>query len=239
MTANAQQETTSFGGFPAEGLHFMQELAVNNERAWFDAHKQTYLDAVQAPAVALVQALGTRLQERFPSVHYDMRTNGSGSLMRIHRDVRFSADKSPYKTNIAMMFPTGTGKKTASPGFGLQLTLTGVDVMAGIFDFDKDALVRYRSAVDDDRTGEALVAAAATVEEAGPYSIQGQHYRRVPSGYAADHPRADWLKYKGLWATGPEIDLRVAQTPQLVDVAMGHFKRMAPIFTWLISSVYL
>jgi uncharacterized protein (TIGR02453 family) len=226
-----------FKGFPGEGIQFLRDLGQNNIKTWFEAHKQTYLDVVQAPALALVVALGERLQARFPDVHYDTRTNGSGSLMRIYRDTRFSADKSPYKTNIAMVFASGTGKKMEAPGFGLQITPENVGLVAGMFGFPKPLLETYRQAVLDDKRGQALDEAAEAVRRAGNYTIEGEEYKRVPSGYDADHPRANWLKFTGLYAFAPEISLEVAQTPALVDAAMTHFVNMAPIQRWLAQAL--
>jgi uncharacterized protein (TIGR02453 family) len=224
---------TGFAGFPAEGIQFLRDLEANNERAWFEAHKATYLRAVQAPAVALVAALGAELQAQFPTISYDTRTNGGGSLMRIYRDTRFSADKSPYKTNVAMMFaPRGAGKM-AAPGFGLQLTPTQVELVAGLFAFDPEALLRYREAVLDETKGAALEEAVAQVRAAGPYTLGGEGYKRVPNGLPADHPRAAWLKHKGLHVFAPPISLEDAQKPALVELALGHFRAMAPLQQWL------
>lgn len=226
----------AFDGFPAEAPQFLRDLAANNERAWFEAHKSTYLAAVQKPAVALVTALGERLHARFPAIGYDTRVNGAGSLMRIHRDVRFSADKSPYKTEVAMMF-TAPGKRMEQPGFGLRLTADQVDLIAGIFAFPKPALEAYRQAVLSETSGPALEAAAAVVRQAGDYPIDGATYKRVPAGYDAAHPRAEWLKFTGLHVFAPQISLAVAQTPALVEVAMGHFLNMAPLYEWIVAHV--
>jgi uncharacterized protein (TIGR02453 family) len=223
----------TFAGFPPAGTHFLRELTQNNNKAWFEANKAHYLQDVQAPALALVTALGERLQAQFPEIRFDTRTNGSGSLMRIHRDVRFSADKSPYKTNVAMIFNAGTSKKMEGPGFGLQITPEQVEMMTGIFTFSKDMLARYREYVQIDKRGAALDAAAERVRAAGAYTIDGATYKRVPTGLPADHPRAAWLKHTGLHAYAPPIALDVAATPALVDAVMTHFVAMSPIYVWL------
>lgn len=225
--------STTFDGFPLAGFVFLRDLAANNNKPWFEANRQTYLNAVQQPALALVATLGAQLQERFPSVQYDLRTNGSGSLMRIHRDTRFSADKSPYKTNVAMMFFTGQGGKMANPGFGLQFTPEHVELIAGVFAFTPPALEAYRAAVLDETLGPQLEAAATAVRAAGEYSIAGVGYKRVPRGLPAEHPRAAWLLYKGLHVFAPPISAQVAQTPALVDAALADFIAMAPIEQWL------
>ena len=224
-----------FTGFPLEGIQFLHDLAQNNNKIWFEAHKQTYLDALQNPAIALVETLGERLKQHFPEIGYDTRSNGSGTLMRMYRDTRFSADKSPYKTNVAMMFTPGTGKKMEVPGFGLQVTPEQVDVVAGIFAFPKSMLTFYRESVLDDKQGKALEEAIQAVHQAGNYTIGGETYKRIPSGYDASHPRAEWLKFTGLSVSPAAIGLDLAQTPALVDALMTHFVNMAPIQQWLTS----
>lgn len=218
---------TTFDGFPPEGIQFLRDLGYNNNKAWFEAHKKTYIDSVQNPALAQFATLGERLQQHFPDIRYDTRINGSGSLMRIYRDTRFSADKSPYKTNVAMIFTPGTGKKMEMPGFGLQITPQSVGQMTGMFGFSKPTLEVYRRAVLDDTLGKALEDAAAKVRRAGNYTISGAEYKRVPSGYDANHPRAGWLKHTGLYAFAPEIGLDVA-----------HFMNLSPIQQWLMKALY-
>lgn len=221
-----------FTGFPTEATQFLRDLEQNNAKEWFEAHKQIYLDAVQTPAVALVVALGERLQAAFPDITYDPRTNG-GSLMRIYRDTRFSGDKTPYKTNVAMIFSPAGYKRMAAPGFGLQMTPNHVELVAGSFGFDKPQLEAYREAVLSDEKGSALVQAVEQVQQAGLYTIGGKEYKRVPQGFDANHLRAEWLQYKGLHVYSPMLPLDLAYSAQLVDVVMDHFEKMAPVQQWL------
>lgn len=223
----------AFAGFPAEGLHFLRDLRDNNTKEWFNAHKSVYQNAVQAPAVALVVALGERLRQYFPHITYDTRTNGAGSLMRIYRDTRFSADKTPYKTNVAMMFTPDVGKRMEQPGFGLQLSADRIELVAGIFQFSKPQLEAYRAAVLDEKRGTALVSGVEEVTTAIGYTIGGETYRRVPASYDARHPRAAWLKFSGLHVFAPPLPVEVAQTSALVDQAAAHFVHMAAIVQWL------
>lgn len=94
----------TFSGFPREGISFLADLAGNNNREWFQANKKLFHEQLQKPAQQFVISLGLRLQEISPGIRFDPSTNGSGSLMRIYRDTRFSKDKTPYKTNISMAF---------------------------------------------------------------------------------------------------------------------------------------
>jgi uncharacterized protein (TIGR02453 family) len=228
--------TTTFTGFPQEGIDFLRDLAQNNNREWFEANRKRYESFVRGPALAMVEALGQRVAAEFPPLSYSTKGNG-GSLMRINRDVRFSADKSPYKTNIAMMFVEAGNKKMGSPGMGIQITPEYGELIAGLFGFDPARLEAYREAVLDDTAGPALEEAAAQVAAAGAYPIAGKEMKRVPRGYDEDHPRAEWLKYKGLHVFAPSISPDVVTTPQVVDVAMGHFRNMAPVWRWLMNFV--
>lgn len=226
-----------FDGFPEAGLQFLDDLAQNNNKAWYEPRKADYKRLLQAPALAFVQALGERLKEGISQgIIYDMRTNGAGSLMRLNRDTRFSKDKSPYKDNISIMFWEGAGKKMEHAGFGMRIHVTeGTGLMAGQFGFGKPMLQAYREAVVDDELGEALVEAIETVKNSGDYTIHGEHYKTVPRGYDKAHPRVELLKYAGLHASVGGIPRKVVTSPEFVDVCYQHCLNMAPIQRWLIK----
>lgn len=124
-----------------------------------------------------------------------------------------------------------------APGFGLQITPQHVELMTGSFSFTPAQLEAYRAAVLDDATGNTFLEAVAHVESAGAYTINGKELKQVPRGYDAAHPRAEWLKYKGLYVFAPTIPLAVAHSAELLDALMAHFNAMAPIYHWLIGAV--
>lgn len=226
-----------FEGFPEDGLNFLAELKENNNKEWFEANKKRYKEQLQQPALSFIDAIGQKLQAISDGIRYDIRTNGGGSLMRINRDVRFSKDKSPYKTNLAMVFWEGAGKKMEHSGFGMQITAEIIDsgLMAGQFGFSKEMLEAYRQAVVDDELGTQMIEAVEAVQSAGDYNLNGQHYKRVPRGMDADHPRADWLFYNGLWFSYPSLTREEILSPDLVDICFQHFKNMSPIQQWLVK----
>lgn len=156
MSENGQ----SFGGFPMRGLQLLAELAANNNRAWFEAHKAELQTQLLSPAQSFVLALGTRLRAIDANLHIDPRTDGGGVLMRIYRDTRFSSDPSPYKTNISGLFWAGSGKMTERPAFGFQLSPDGLDLMASIFVFPPALLAAYRQVVADERHGKVFATVA-------------------------------------------------------------------------------
>lgn len=226
----------SFSGFPRAGIQFLADLAANNNREWFQANKEIYQEQLLVPAQQFVLDLGRRLQEISSGISYDTRTNGSGSLMRIYRDTRFSEDKTPYKTNISMSFWEGTGKKMANPGFFLRFGPSGGGIYVGQHAFDKAKLAVYRDAVVDERLGSELVQAVASVARLSGCEVGGEHYKRVPGGYDSAHPRADYLKYNGLWVVNSTAVQEAAlYQPELVDICFEQCRQMAPIQRWLVK----
>ena len=225
---------TEFAGFPQATQQFLRDLRDNNEREWYNDNKKTYERDVKAPAIAWVQAMGTRLQDLDDKLVVDVRTNGSGALMRMARDTRFSKDKTPYKTNIAMLWWRGAGKKMQHPAFGMQITPDDAGLMTGMHGFPKPMLEAYRQAVVDDELGESLLEATQQVESNG-YEVMGSHYKTTPRGFDKDHPRADWLKYNALYTHATDLTWDTIMSEDLVDICFDHFQKMAPIHHWLVQ----
>jgi uncharacterized protein (TIGR02453 family) len=223
----------AFAGFPAEGLLLLRELAANNNRDWFTGHRVAYEELLLAPTQAFVVELGARLRAIDPSFQADPRTDGAGVLMRLNRDTRFSPDKSPYKTSLSGLFWDGRGKKTERPAFGFRLTADGLDLMTGLFAFPPHLLDAYRAAVADERRGPALEAVLSSLRQAGGCEIGGEQSKRVPAGYPPDHPRADLLRYRGLYATPPRLPVERVTSAELVETAFERFQAMAPLYRWL------
>lgn len=131
-----------FPGFPKQCQRFFAELAAHNNRDWFNTHKQDYLDYVQAPAVEFVIALGERLKALSKGgLTYDTRANGAGSMMRIYRDIRFSKDKSPYKTNLGIVFGQAGKKKMEGAGFYFHLDADEAAIYVGHYQLDRKSVV--------------------------------------------------------------------------------------------------
>lgn len=212
----------------------MSELADNNNRPWFDENKSRFERDLLEPALGFVAAVGEGLQSIEPGIQVDLRTNGSGSLMRIHRDTRFSADKTPYKTVISGMWWQGSGRKTESPAFGFQLENRGMALMAGMFVFNKSQLAIFRDAVMDPVAGAELRRIVDDLKVHPDYALAGVSFKRFPSGFDPQHPNVDLLLYGGLYVH-PRRSLSAEQVtrPGLVDLCLAHFRRMAPVQHWL------
>jgi len=221
-----------FNGFSPETISFFLQLRQNNNKPWFDAHRQQYDKAVMGPSQAFVEALGRNLETIAPGVHADPRVNQS--IFRINRDMRFSKDKSPYKPYFALLFWEGQGAKLECSSFYFHVEPPNLLLGAGIYIFPDQILRAYRQAVIDPGQGPALSRAVQAVQEAG-YSIDGKRYKRVPRDYPADHERSELLLYNGLTTGYDSVIPEVFYTPELVDYCFEIFRAMLPVHRWLVQ----
>jgi len=220
-----------FNGFPRGGLEFLAELARNNKIDWFKANKARYEELLLEPSREFVKEMGRRLARIAPRINADPRVNQS--LFRINRDTRFSKDKTPYKTHAGVWFWEGAGKRMESSGFYLQLEPGQVLLAAGLHELDPVRLSLYRKAVAEEKRGRALERAIGEVLARGPYALGGSHYKRLPRGLPAAHPRAALLRHNGLYAFFQAPPPPELFTPEALDWASGIFHDLLPIHAWL------
>ncbi len=221
----------AFGGFSEATVQFWRDLATHNDKAWFEANRELYDRAVLDRSRAFVGAMGERLERLAPQINADPRVNKS--LFRINRDVRFSKDKSPYKTHMGIWMWEGAGKRMECSGFYFHLDGHEVMVAAGIYQLPKPLLEAYRDSCVDPKHGKSLVAAVSKVRRAGaPYEVGLSHYKRVPRGYDKTHSNAELLKHSGLIATYKAAVPPEFYGPELVDWCLERYEVMAPIHRW-------
>jgi uncharacterized protein (TIGR02453 family) len=170
--------TSAFRGWREECQRFFIGLELDNSKRYFELNRQIYQDAVKGPMVALMDSLAEEY--------------GPVKIFRPNRDLRFSSDKSPYKTNIAGY------AGTAGRGGYLSLDARGLSVAAGRYELTPQQLNKYRKRVGAESTGPALAAIVDRLEKAG-YGIAGETLKRVPAGWPQDHPRARLLRHKVLY----------------------------------------
>ena len=172
----------SFEGFPDEGLVFYEGLEADNSKTYWTQHKAAYEQHVRAPLQAMLEELAPEF--------------GTAKVFRPYRDVRFSQDKTPYKTaQGAVITPDGRGVGS----WYVQVSADGLLVSGGCWRLESDQIDRFRRAVADDVQGPRLQAEVDRLAGLG-FDIHGERLTRVPSGYAADAPRADLLRHKSLHA---------------------------------------
>ncbi len=221
-------------GFGPDTIEFLRDLSANNDRDWFRANRGRYEQHWLAPALAFVTAAGPAVREFAPDVHVEPRIDGS--LFRIHRDVRFSADTSPYKGHLHLWFWHGD-RPTAVTGFHLRITPTTVEVAAGARSFDRDHLRRFRNAVVEPAAGAALLRARTAVAKAG-HGIGGEELRSAPRGWSSDDPRrVQLLRHRGLFVTSRSAHPATMGTARFATWCTRRWRQMAPIHRWLVDHV--
>ncbi|MHA1542387.1 MAG: DUF2461 domain-containing protein [Candidatus Hodarchaeales archaeon] len=225
-----------FLGFPTETIDFLMNLKLNNNREWFNEHKNEYQKYIIEPAKSFVVTLGERLQTAISKeIRYELNLNGSGSIMRIYRDVRFKKDKTPYNTRLRTVFWEGTGKKMAHPGYFIGFDATGGGIYGGLHRFSKSNLENYRNYVISDH-GDEISDVIQSLRKKN-YRVGGEHYKRVPRGYDNFHPRVDLLKFSGLFAVSPSIEVSKFTEPKIIDVCLDHCLNMASLHHLLVKII--
>ena len=204
----------AFRGWPAEAIEFYEGLEADNTRAYWQDHKKEYEELVRRPMTELLGELSGEF--------------GEGAIFRPYRDVRFSRDKSPYKTAI--------GATMARGGY-VQFSARGLAAGSGYYVMMPDQLDRYRRAVDDDKTGADLEGLVTVLRKAGIDVTARESLKTAPKGYAKDHPRIELLRHKGLiaWKEWPVAAwMGTAKARQRV-VDFLHAAR--PLHDWLDTNV--
>ncbi|HEX7544033.1 MAG TPA: DUF2461 domain-containing protein [Candidatus Limnocylindrales bacterium] len=209
-----------FTGFSRDAIQFLADLTVHNERSWFQPRKAEYEHLLKEPLEALCLTLATRFEAAGLPLRADSR-----SPFRIYRDVRFSADKSPYKTHVSASFPwTGEGG-----GVGAYFHFQPGEVFAGggMWHPEPAQLAAWRHAIDVDLgTVRAVLDAPEFVATFG--EISGDRLKRVPTGFAADHPGAELLKLKDV-TFGRRLSDDEALSPDLPDTLAATFVAAVPL----------
>ncbi len=223
---------SSFTGFPVEAVRFLADLARNNNKAWFNAHKQIYEASIVAPALEFAQAMGAAVHSFAPSVAAEPRIGGS--LFRIHRDARFSADKSPYKTHVGIRLrdrDTATSSRCTGPLFYVEFDASVLRLGVGVKEFDPATLDAYRQSVVRSAGARVFESAMERAERDG-HEILGDTLARVPHTYA-DHRDNTLLKRKGYFIRQETRLPKELHRPEFVTYCTSWFKPYGPFFDGL------
>jgi uncharacterized protein (TIGR02453 family) len=226
---------TEFTGFRPGALTFFRQLRRNNTRAWFEEHRAAYEGVVRGPLRALVEEMDIRFARFAPEIVGDPRR----SVFRIHRDVRFSADKSPYKTHGSCWFyhrdagrQVGQEANAGSAGFYVQIAPGDSFLGAGIWMPPRGSLNRIREALAEDPGSFGRVAQSAAVRRRFGGLDEEAMLKRMPRGFAEAHPAARWLRYQSFTLGRALTDAEVL-SPRLAASLERDFTRLTPVVRWL------
>jgi uncharacterized protein (TIGR02453 family) len=204
----------TFTGIPTAALDFYEDLEADNSKAFWTAHKHVYDEQVKAP----LEALAAALEPEF----------GTPKYFRPYRDVRFSKDKTPYKTHQGIWF----GESSRY----LHVSAAGLFVAAGYWETSSEQVARLRRAVAEDVSGAALERAIAAVRKAR-FDLGGEKLTRVPNGFDKDHPRGELLRYKTLTAHREIGCPAWLSTRRATTDITKQLRATAPLVEWLDTHV--
>ncbi|MBI3523163.1 MAG: DUF2461 domain-containing protein [Betaproteobacteria bacterium] len=219
--------------FTKATFSFLDALAANNDRTWFEANKPRYETLVREPALEFITAMIPLLEKFAPSFRAEPRKMG-GSLMRVFRDTRFSRDKTPYKTNIGIQFRHALGKDVHAPGFYLHVASDECFLGAGCWHPEADALGRIRDLIA--AKPERWFSVRDERKFAAHWTLAGDSLTRPPRGYAADHPAIEDLKRKDFIGLAPLSPAEITG-PGLVKLAGARFALAAPMIKFLCEAL--
>ena len=224
-----------FSRFSTGAFTFLKGLAVHNDREWFEARRDTYEETLRAPMKALIEEMDARLATFAPEITGTVK----GSMFRIHRDVRFSRNKAPYKTNAACWFfhrdSRGTvGQDAVHGGAGMYFHLEPRACLAGggIWMPPAPALKRVRAALAvGHEEFQSIVHAKPFKQRFGAMETEAM-LKRMPRGFAMDHPAGEWLRYQSFTA-GCALTQAEVTSATLPDRLEESFRAMFPLVRWL------
>lgn len=224
-----------FGGFRPAAFEFLRDLSRNNEKVWFEANRDVYEREVREPMRQLVETLDAKLGSIAPEIVGDPRR----SMFRIHRDVRFSRNKSPYKTNAgAWLYHHDAGRKVGTAGEGggagfyFHIDPTTCFTAGGMWMPARPALQRIREAIAAQPGALARLTSAPAFRRRFDGLREEAKLQRVPRDFPPDHPAAEWLKLQSFTAVA-SIERRVVTSPRLVDRLCRDFEPLVPLVRWL------
>ena len=224
----------AFEGLPRDYFAFFKELKANNNREWFNDNKPRFRDSVQEPLAAFVEAMGPRLKKVSKHFVADPRLNG-GSVFRIYKDVRFSKDKTPYKTHGGVQFRHALGEDAHAPGFYVHLAADEVFYGGGIWHPPAPQLLMIREAIRDKaKPWKSATTSAVFLKRFK--NVRGEGLKRPPRGFDADDPMIDDIKRKSFFAMA---DGKPAQTkkPSFVDDVEAAMRDSKPMMKFLCGAV--
>ena len=213
--------------FTDESLRFLRALKRNNRRDWFEAHRDDYEAHIREPMTAIISRLAEDLREFGP----EFVANPKTSMYRIYRDVRFSANKAPYKTHVAANFPARGLPKHEGAGLYFHVAANEVWVGGGLYAPPAPQLHAVREHVAGHaRRLRTLVESPTFRREVG--ALEGERLTRVPRGFSKDHPAAEYLKFRQFLA-GRDFEPAFATSPKFYGGLLDVFRNLVPLLRFL------
>ena len=221
--------------FSQKTFKFLTALTLNNSRDWFERHKDEYEGLVRGPALELIRDFAPVLKRFSPHLLAVDKKVG-GSLLRVHRDTRFGADKTPYKTNIGIQFRHDVGKDIHAPGLYFHVSPDECFLGSGVWHPDPETLARIRKRIIE--KPKAWTKASAETKFRAVFDLAGDSLSRPPRGIDPDHPAIEDLKRKDHIAAAT-LSVRDVTSPSLLKTLHDRFSLTKPYFRFLCQALDL
>ena len=226
------EQGTTFSGFSPQLIEFLEGLSANNNKAWFEHHRDDYEVLFKEPAREFVTAISGHLGKLAPDLKAEPKIGRS--IHRINRDTRFSKDKTPYRPHLHFVFWRGA-KPNASPAFHFVIGPRHVGVGAGMWALTPAQLGAYRDAVADQKKAAALAAAIKKATKTSGIALDPPALKRLPAGYEADHPHNDLLRHKGIVVRGDGPISKTLFGAGAIDLALESLRPLVAVHDWLVA----
>ncbi len=218
--------------FPYNTQNFLKQLAKNNSKEWFEKNREAFNNDFLQPAVQFVVDIGEKLQTIVPEIMAVPKVDKS--IFRLHRDIRFSKDKSPFKTNLGIFLWEGKEKKQ-SPGFYFHIEPKLFFLGSGTYMLENEKLKIFRNAVYNPEMGKELNDAVKKVLKNKKYQLGGKYFKRVPKGYDPEYPYAEYLLHNGFYVYYESADFSELKNP--LEFSFKIFKDFLPVHKWIVKSL--
>ena len=221
--------------FPQSTIKFLTALSKNNNKEWFEKNRMRYDFELLQPAMQFVIDLGEKLLDLSPNINAIPKIDKS--IFRLYRDVRFSKNKTPFKTNLGLYFWEGRGKKMECSGFYFHIEPKLFFLGAGIYMFTKDLLKKYREIVSDPSRGKQLNDILAKLLKNKKFNLGGKTYKKTPRGFNPEYKYCKLLLHSGLYVSYESNGFNELTTKDPVAFSHKTFKEMYPLHNWFVENL--
>jgi uncharacterized protein (TIGR02453 family) len=221
--------------FPDVTINFLKSLSRNNNKDWFNKNRERFDFEFLQPAVQFVNEMGKKLLSLSPSINAIPKIDKS--IFRLHRDVRFSKNKAPYKTNLGLYFWEGRGKKMECSGYYFHIEPKLFFLGGGMYVFTNDQLKKYREIVAHPDKGKELNDIIRGLLKKKTLRLGGKTYKKVPRGYDPDYQYKDLLLHSGIYVFYESDNFEELRKMNPANFAFNFYKKASPLHNWLVENL--
>lgn len=221
--------------FPQSTIKFLTTLSKNNNKEWFEKNRDRYNLELLQPAIQTVIDVGEELLKLSPNILAIPKIDKS--IFRLHRDVRFSKDKSPYKTNLGLYFWEGKGKKMECPGLYFHLEPKLFFLGAGMYMFSNDQLKKYREVVSNPAKAKELSEITKKILKNKKFQLGGKTFKKTPRGFDPEYKYNDLLLHSGYYLFYESKDFSELTKKDPVQTIFKIFKEIYPLHYWFVKNI--